>query len=90
MPGVLDADTHIAESEAMWSFIDKEMYPRRPVLARNRRRSPPSQGRFNRPLQLLLRHLSGLLRIALRYPRVTGRSPGRSPDSTVFKRGFRT
>jgi predicted TIM-barrel fold metal-dependent hydrolase len=34
MPGVLDADTHIAESEAMWSFIDKEMYPRRPVLAR--------------------------------------------------------
>ena len=34
MSGVLDADTHIAESEAMWSFIDKEMYPRRPVLAR--------------------------------------------------------
>ena len=34
MPGVLDADTHIAESEAMWSYIDKEMYPRRPVLAR--------------------------------------------------------
>jgi len=34
MPGVLDADTHIAESEAMWSFIDKEMYPRRPVMAR--------------------------------------------------------
>ncbi|MGZ8531714.1 MAG: amidohydrolase family protein [Candidatus Binatia bacterium] len=34
MAGVFDADTHIAESEAMWSFIDKEMYPRRPVLAR--------------------------------------------------------
>ncbi|MEO6164243.1 MAG: hypothetical protein ABIP88_08890, partial [Candidatus Binatia bacterium] len=34
MPGVFDADTHIAESEAMWDFIDKEMYPRRPVLAR--------------------------------------------------------
>jgi predicted TIM-barrel fold metal-dependent hydrolase len=34
MPGVLDADTHIAESEAMWSYIDKEMYPRRPVLAK--------------------------------------------------------
>ena len=34
MPGVVDADTHIAESEAMWSYIDKEMYPRRPVLAR--------------------------------------------------------
>ena len=33
MPGVLDADTHIAESEAMWSHIEKEMYPRRPVLA---------------------------------------------------------
>ena len=34
MPGVFDADTHIAESEAMWRLIDKEMYPRRPVLAR--------------------------------------------------------
>ena len=34
MPGVLDADTHIAESEAMRSFIDKDMYPRRPELAR--------------------------------------------------------
>ena len=34
MPGVLDADTHIAESEAMWSYIEKEMYPRRPVLAK--------------------------------------------------------
>jgi predicted TIM-barrel fold metal-dependent hydrolase len=34
MAGVLDADTHIAESEAMWSYIDKEMYPRRPVLVR--------------------------------------------------------
>lgn len=34
MPGVVDADTHIAESEAMWSFIDEAMYPRRPVLAK--------------------------------------------------------
>ncbi|MDH3442438.1 MAG: amidohydrolase [Deltaproteobacteria bacterium] len=34
MPGIVDADTHIAESEAMWSHIDKQMYPRRPVLAK--------------------------------------------------------
>ena len=34
MAGVFDADTHIAESEAMWDFMDKEMRPRRPVLAR--------------------------------------------------------
>lgn len=34
MPGVIDADTHIAESEAMWSHIDKEMFPRRPLLLR--------------------------------------------------------
>ena len=34
MPGVLDADTHIAESEAMWTYIDKQMYPRRPVLVK--------------------------------------------------------
>jgi predicted TIM-barrel fold metal-dependent hydrolase len=32
MPGVFDADTHIAESEAMWSFIDPELYSRRPIL----------------------------------------------------------
>ena len=32
MPGIIDADTHIAESESMWALIDKEMYHRRPVL----------------------------------------------------------
>ena len=32
MPGVVDADTHIAESARMWSLMDQEMYPRRPVL----------------------------------------------------------
>ena len=32
MAGIIDADTHIAESEAMWSMIDKEMYHRRPVI----------------------------------------------------------
>lgn len=34
MAGVIDADTHIAESEAMWELIDPEMWPRRPVLLR--------------------------------------------------------
>jgi predicted TIM-barrel fold metal-dependent hydrolase len=32
MAGVVDADTHIAESAKMWEMIDREMYPRRPVL----------------------------------------------------------
>ena len=32
MLGVVDADTHIAEPQRMWEFIDEEMYPRRPVL----------------------------------------------------------
>lgn len=32
MAGVIDADTHIAEPEAMWKFFDGDMYPRRPVL----------------------------------------------------------
>jgi len=32
MQPVIDADTHIAESEAMWQMIDGNMYPRRPVL----------------------------------------------------------
>ena len=34
MLGVVDADSHVAESEAMWACIDKEMHPRRPVLAK--------------------------------------------------------
>jgi predicted TIM-barrel fold metal-dependent hydrolase len=32
MPGIIDADTHIAESQSMWKYFDKEMYPRRPVM----------------------------------------------------------
>ena len=32
MNGVVDADTHIAEPEAMWKLIDEKMAPRRPVL----------------------------------------------------------
>src|SRR5437899_12045005 len=34
MPGIIDADTHISESEAMWSMIDKDMYHRRPVIVK--------------------------------------------------------
>lgn len=32
MAGVIDADTHIAEPEAMWKLMGETMYPRRPVL----------------------------------------------------------
>jgi len=32
MPGVVDADTHIAEPPEMWTFLDPEWYPRRPVV----------------------------------------------------------
>src|SRR5512133_407451 len=32
MAGIIDADTHISEGEAMWAMMDKDMYPRRPVL----------------------------------------------------------
>ncbi len=35
MAGIIDADTHIAESDAMWNMIDKEMYPRRPILLKS-------------------------------------------------------
>ncbi len=31
MPGVVDADTHIAESESIWRLMDEAMLPRRPV-----------------------------------------------------------
>jgi len=34
MTMVVDADTHISESEAMWSLIDPAMYARRPVLVK--------------------------------------------------------
>ena len=32
MKKVVDADTHISESERMWELFDQEMYKRRPVL----------------------------------------------------------
>ena len=35
MPGIIDADTHISEGEAMWAMMDKEMYPRRPVMLKS-------------------------------------------------------
>jgi hypothetical protein len=35
MPGIIDADTHISEGEAMWAMMDKEMYARRPVLLKS-------------------------------------------------------
>ncbi|HLG74538.1 MAG TPA: amidohydrolase family protein [Chloroflexota bacterium] len=34
---VIDADTHIAESEAMWELMDKDMYDRRPVVVQTPR-----------------------------------------------------
>lgn len=34
MAGVIDADTHIAESEEMWSLMDESNYARRPVMTR--------------------------------------------------------
>ena len=32
MQPIIDADTHISESEEMWAMFDKSMYGRRPVL----------------------------------------------------------
>ena len=32
MPGIYDADTHIAEPSAMWDKLDPEFYARRPVI----------------------------------------------------------
>ncbi|NIO09690.1 MAG: amidohydrolase family protein, partial [Deltaproteobacteria bacterium] len=32
MGAVIDADTHVAESEHMWALFEKEMYPKRPLL----------------------------------------------------------
>jgi hypothetical protein len=32
MKKVVDADTHISESEPMWELFDREMHKRRPVL----------------------------------------------------------
>jgi predicted TIM-barrel fold metal-dependent hydrolase len=32
MPGIIDADTHIAESESMWKHFPADMYQRRPVM----------------------------------------------------------
>ena len=35
MAGIIDADTHIAEGEAMWAMMDPEMHSRRPVLMKS-------------------------------------------------------
>jgi len=35
MAGIIDSDTHISESDAMWSLMDKEMYARRPVMLKS-------------------------------------------------------
>ena len=32
MAGVIDADSHVAESESMWRLLDEGMYHRRPVI----------------------------------------------------------
>jgi uncharacterized protein len=32
MNGIIDADTHISEGEAMWAMMDKAMQPRRPLM----------------------------------------------------------
>lgn len=32
MASIVDVDTHIVESAGMWELLDKEMYPRRPLL----------------------------------------------------------
>ena len=32
MAGVIDADTHISESESMWQMLDPGMHHRRPVV----------------------------------------------------------
>ena len=29
---IIDADTHVAESEHMWALFEKELYPKRPIL----------------------------------------------------------
>ena len=32
MQGIIDADTHISEGEAMWALMDKAVHPRRPLM----------------------------------------------------------
>ena len=32
MQGIIDADTHISEGEAMWAMMEKAMQPRRPIM----------------------------------------------------------
>jgi uncharacterized protein len=31
---IIDADTHVAESEQMWALLEKHVYPRRPIMMR--------------------------------------------------------
>ena len=31
---IIDADTHVAESEQMWALLEKQVYARRPIMMR--------------------------------------------------------
>ena len=31
---IIDADTHVAESEQMWALLERQVYPRRPIMMR--------------------------------------------------------
>ena len=32
MNGIIDADTHISEGEAMWKMLEPDFLPRRPIM----------------------------------------------------------
>jgi len=35
MGPIVDADTHVAESEHIWALFEKELYPKRPILTQS-------------------------------------------------------
>ena len=74
MPGVYDADSHIAEPEVMWTKLDPEFHPRRPVVV-----SVPSDTLYGKSDHMWL--IDGRI-----FPRVAGRggSPLITPVSQTF------
>ncbi len=76
MAGVYDADSHIAEPEAMWQKLDPEFHPRRPVIV-----SVPPDTLYGKADHMWL--IDGRI-----FPRMAGRgsSPLVTPVSQTFVR----
>ena len=78
MQGIIDADTHISEGEAMWAMMEKAMQPRRPIML-----SVPEDTWYGNRNAFWL--IDGEI-----YPKPAGKGTIRPRRSVQFHRHYRT